>query len=145
MKFFALTILLFSAPAFSAPFSNHDRELILEAIDRVCGDSWCENDLTFQFNHVGPTSDQTPGQYVLYFTILEAEAEAAGPANSSALKTQSSVKGKKFTCLLKELHQLSDAVKTEVLNDGRIVADIEPKLYYQVDSCMELALEQFGI
>jgi len=51
MKFLLLTALLVSSSVYSSElFTSAQKKQVLQTIDNVCGDTWCEGDYNFQFN-----------------------------------------------------------------------------------------------
>lgn len=52
-KIIGLISLLLISNTFSAEFlTNNQKIIVLEEIDNICGDTWCEGDFNFSFNEI---------------------------------------------------------------------------------------------
>ena len=56
-------------------FSNEQRQLVLETIDNVCGDSWCEGDYNFEFVDFSCTRIKNSCDLSFYFINTDNDLE----------------------------------------------------------------------
>lgn len=81
MKFLLLTALFVSTSAFSSElFTSSQKKQVLQAIDNVCADPWCEGDFNFQFNQF--TCEKKSSTCELNFQFIKTDDNGENPTFS---------------------------------------------------------------
>jgi hypothetical protein len=101
MKFLLLSALLLSTtPVFSADlFSMAQKKEVLQAIDGICGDTWCEGDYNFRFNKF--SCDKATSSCELNFQFIKTDDKGEN-------ETFSAEQVCRFNNI-KEFHQVMDS------------------------------------
>lgn len=119
-------------------FSKKDLGMVLEAIDSICGDTWCEGDYGYEFNNFScyNFSDRnSTTTCTLEFAIINSTEVTKDAVDSGGTQVDYiSVKQKEYgECQIKDISKIEDMLK---LNKNGSWQGLNTNFYDQVNACI---------
>ncbi|MBP9682072.1 MAG: hypothetical protein KBD76_11755 [Bacteriovorax sp.] len=105
-------------------FSREQRQIILETIDKTCGDSWCEGDYDFQFNDFSCSQKTFICELSFQFIKRDEESESASFSQPQF-------------CHFKKIHGLNQIMNSEYM--------LETHFYESLSLCISKKESQINL